>query len=356
MTPISKCIMALSDANGVSGFEDEVVDVIRAHAGDGVSIEEDTLRNVYLTPKRAGSQSGPTVLLDAHSDEVGFIIQAIKTNGLMKFLPMGGWIPHNAAAQKVRVRNRDGRYISGIISSKPPHFMSEADRSKPIAFENLYIDIGAASAKEVQEVYKIHVGAPVVPDVTCTFDSDMGTFMGKAFDNRIGCACVLETLKQLPGDLSCTVVGAIAAQEEVGTRGAQVTARRVKPDIAIVFEGTPADDTFTPEDEAQSVLLKGPQIRHVDKSMITHPRFARFACDVAESMGIPFQEAVRSGGGTNGAPIHLSNQGIPTIVIGTPVRYIHTHNCICKLQDFENAIKWALEIVKRIDADLLKGF
>lgn len=344
---------ALSNANGISGFEDEAVEEIIAQASPKLEVKEDNFRNLYLTRKNVDSDA-IKIMIDGHSDEVGFMIKAIKDNGLMKFLPVGGWIPHNAAAQKVRIRNANGDYISGIVSSKPPHFMSEAERKQTIEFDHLFIDVGATSRKEVEEVFQIEVGAPVVPDVSFEFNPLNETMIGKAFDNRIGCACVLETLKTLEEENSnANVIGTISAQEEVGLRGATITARNSLPDVAIVFEGTPADDSFTPADEAQAVLNKGPQIRHMDRSMISHPRFIQFARKIAREKNIPFQDAVRSGGGTNGGPIHLSSQGVPTIVIGIPVRYIHTHHAIATKADLDNGIQWAVEIIKALDKDVL---
>lgn len=120
--------------------------------------------------------------------------------------------------------------------------------------------------------------------------------LGKAFDCRLGCACVIETLKELKGQsLDVDVVGVFSTQEEVGTRGAQVAAQTVKPDIAIVFEGSPADDTFTPDYLIQTALGRGPMLRHIDAKMITNPRFIRYAIDLGEKLGIPVQQAVRTG-------------------------------------------------------------
>ena len=147
----------------------------------------------------------------------------------------------------------------------------------------------------------------------------------------------------------------LAAQEEAGCRGAEVTARTVKPQIAIVFEGCPADDTVVEDWLSQTGLRKGPMLRHLDARMITHPRFQRWALDLAEELGIPVQEAVRSGGATNGAPIHLSNQGVPCVVIGLPVRYIHSHYGFATLADFRHSVQLAVEMIRRIDARMIEA-
>ena len=184
------------------------------------------------------------------------------------------------------------------------------------------------------------MAAPVVPDVTFEYQEKHDLMIGKAFDCRLGCASILRTLDNLRDKtLNVDVTGAFAVQEEMGTRGATVTANTVKPDLAIVFEGCPADDTVAEPYMIQTAIHKGPMLRHIDARMITNPRFQRYALDLAEELGIPVQESVRTGGSTNGAPIHLSNQGVPVIVIGIPVRYIHTHYGIAAHSDVENAAR-----------------
>ena len=319
---------ALSNAKGAPGFEDEVLAVLRRY-GEGLgSFREDSLRNLYLS--RSGNQGGrPMVQLDAHTDEVAFMVQAVKPNGTLRFTTLGGWVPSNIPAHRVWVQTADGDYIPGVTASKPPHFMSEAER----------------------------MAAPVVPDVTFEYQEKHDLMIGKAFDCRLGCASILRTLDNLRDKtLNVDVTGAFAVQEEMGTRGATVTANTVKPDLAIVFEGCPADDTVAEPYMIQTAIHKGPMLRHIDARMITNPRFQRYALDLAEELGIPVQESVRTGGSTNGAPIHLSNQGVPVIVIGIPVRYIHTHYGIAAHSDVENAARLAAAILERMDAAQISRF
>jgi putative aminopeptidase FrvX len=173
------------------------------------------------------------------------------------------------------------------------------------------------------------MAAPVVPDVSFEYCENHDIMIGKAFDDRLGCAAIVSTLRELEGaELKVNVTGAFAVQEETGLRGATVTAQTVKPDIAIVFEGCPADDTFAEPYAVQTALKKGPMLRHFDARMITNPRFQRFALDTARKKGIPVQEAVRTGGATNGGVIHLIGQAVPVRVISIPASYIHTHYSI----------------------------
>ena len=262
---------ALSNAKGAPGFEDEVLTVLRRY-GEGLgSFREDSLRNLYLS--RSGNQGGrPMVQLDAHTDEVAFMVQAVKPNGTLRFTTLGGWVPSNIPAHRVWVQTAAGDYIPGVTASKPPHFMSEAERKAQPAVEDMSIDIGASSREEVLRDFRVRMAAPVVPDVTFEYQEKHDLMIGKAFDCRLGCASILRTLDNLRDKtLNVDVTGAFAVQEEMGTRGATVTANTVKPDLAIVFEGCPADDTVAEPYMIQTAIHKGPMLRHIDARMITNP-------------------------------------------------------------------------------------
>ncbi len=346
----------LSDANGISGFEDDVVAIAREYGKDLGELHEDKMRNLYITPP-TNRGNRPVVMIDGHSDEVGFMVQAIKPDGTLRFIQIGGWVNSNIPAHRVRVINSEGKEIIGVTSSKPPHYMTEAEKKAPLSMESMAIDIGAVDAKEVVEKYKINIGSPVVPDVDFQIIEESQLMIGKGFDCRLGCAATLKLLQELQTEeLAVDVIGSISVQEEVGVRGATVAANHVKPDIAIVFEGCPADDTLVEPYMVQTALRKGPMLRHIDARMITNPRYQRFALNLAAEHGIPVQSAVRTGGGTNGAPIALSNAGVPVIVIGIPVRYAHTHYGISSIEDYKNAIKLAKEVVKALNQGVVDSF
>ena len=349
-------IAAISNANGAPGFEDEVVNAILPYARELGETETDRMRNLFIRRKE-NKGNRPVVQLDAHSDEVGFMVQAICPNGTLRIIPLGGWVSHNVPAHKMWVRNREGAYIPGLTASKPPHFMTAQERSAPLEISSITVDVGATSREEAVEVFGVRIGEPVVPDVTFTYSEKSDLMVGKSFDCRLGCASIVRTLDMLQGEeLQVDVVGACAAQEEVGTRGAAVTAQVIQPDIAIIFEGCPADDTCVEPYMVQTAIKRGPMLRHMDARMITNPRYQRFALDLGEQLRIPVQDGVRTGGSTNGAPIHLSNGGVPCIVIGLPVRYIHTHYGIASYADYERAVRLAVELIRRLDADVVGGF
>ena len=348
-------IARLSNADGAPGFEDDVLEVLREDVGEKARVVEDSLRNLYFFPRTLDPQK-PTVLLDAHTDEVGLMVQAILPDGLLRFVPLGGWVAETLAAQMC-VFTHGRTVIPGIISNQPPHFMSSTERHAKLSMDQLFIDIGASSAEEASALFGVHIGAPVVPDVDFElFNQAKGIYRGKAFDNRLGCFLASELFLALAEmDLEVNVVAAFASQEEMGHRGVEVVARNVKPDVAICFEGCPCDDVPM-KDTSQTVLGKGPMLRHLDRGMITNPRFQYYALDLAKSLGIDVQEAVRSGGGTNGASIHLSNKGVPSIVMGVPVRYAHSHHGLFQWSDLKQAYELTLELLKRLKPEVINKF
>lgn len=347
-------VKELSEARGASGFEDEVLAVVRKYCSDFCRIEEDGMRNLYLYPlyNKGGR---PLVMLDAHSDEVGFMVQAVKPDGTLRFIPIGGWNEKALPSSKVQIATSFG-HICGVISAIPPHFLSAEQRKAPVSYDSLAIDVGATSAEEVKAL-GIEIGAPAVPLTPFEYDKNRGIMFGKAFDDRLGVAAVCETLKRLQKEpLNVDIVGVISSQEEVGERGIRAAMCNVKPDVAICFEGCPADDTFTPEYLIQDRLRGGVMLRHMDVSVICSPRFVAFAKNTAQEQGIKCQMAVRSGGGNNGAEIIMANGGTPVIVAGVPVRYIHTFNCIAAMEDVEANVELGVALCKGLGGDVICKF
>ena len=351
-------IAQLSDAFGPSGFEDDVLTVARQYAQGLGTIEEDCLRNLYIYRKE-NTGNKPVIMLDVHSDEVGFMVHSIKPNGTLRFVAIGGWRVATLPGSQVLVRTADGDYIPGIVASKPVHFMSAAERNGQAdnSISNLIIDIGARSYEEAVNDFRVRIGEPIVPLTHCTYDEKRDVLFGKAFDCRIGCAALLEALRRIQGqELACDVVGVFSSQEEVGDRGVRVSVNRVKPDLAIVLEGCPADDTFTEPYAIQTALKQGPMLRFMDTSVICSPRFQRYALDLAQEKGLAVQASVREGGGNNGAAIQLSNGGVPVIVAGVPVRYIHAMHCITSYADFEHTVNLTVELLRSLTPEIIAGF
>lgn len=344
-----------SDANATSGFEEEFVKLFKQKVANLANVEIDGMLNLYAA-KKENTNKRPVIQLDAHSDAVGFITQAVRPNGMLKFVPLGGWVKYNIPALKVKVRNRDGEYIPGVVATKPPHFMTAAERNNVPEVADMSIDVGSLSRDETINKFKIDTGCPIFVDVKCEYNEKTGLFFGKDFDDRFGAGAMIDVLDNLKGqNTNLDVVAALSAQEEVGLRGAYVTARKVKPDLCIVLESCPADDTFEPDWLSQTGLKRGPMLRDMDTTFLPNPKFQQYACQLADKNGIPYTRSVRTGGGQDGAAIYYEN-GAPTIVIGIPVRYEHSPYCFSAYHDFKASVDLATAIIRDMTEEKLASF
>jgi endoglucanase len=273
-------------------------------------------------------------------------------DGLIKFLTLGGWWAHTLLAKRVRIRTREGVEIPGVIGAKPPHFLSEAERDKVMKIEDMFLDIGARNAGEVA-AFGVRLGDAIVPDSPFVRMRNPDLLLSKAFDDRVGLALVVQAgMETMNRSHPNTLIFAGTVQEEMGMRGAKAAASATAPDLAIVIEGSPADDLpGTSSRERQGAIGSGPQIRFIDSSAILNRRFTEFVLETAEKNSIPFQVAVRRKGGTDAAPIHLHASGVPTVVIGIPSRYVHTHNTIIDISDYLGALKLLHKLIEVIDGE-----
>lgn len=334
-----------SNACAVSGFEDEVRRLVcRELQGCG---EIHTAISGNVMCERKGS--GPAVALVAHMDEVGFMVQGVTDDGFLLLVPLGGWWNHTLPSQRMWVLARGGRRIPGQVGTKPPHLLPEAQRKQVLPDDALFVDVGASARSEV-EALGIFPGCVVAPDVCFQSLAVPHRWMGKAFDNRAGVYCMIEAMKRIAAEgASCTVRAIGTVQEEVGTRGARAMLPGSVPDLAIILEGPPADDTHGQSPVCrQGVLGKGVQVRLYDPTNITPPALAEFVLDLAAERGIACQPAVRRTGGTDAAASYPQWNGIPAIVFGVPTRYIHSHNGIIDDRDLEACVDLTCTVVQQL--------
>ena len=344
---IVRLLADLSDAKAPSGFEDAAIDIVRDFVEPFATVEVNSLRCAFVTPKNFSGEK-PVVMLDAHGDEVGMMVMSVRDNGCLSFVTLGGINDAVLTGEKVYVHTVDGSWIPGVIGLKPPHFMSAAEKASG-AHGELLIDVGATSRADAIENFGVAVGEPVVFATQTEYDAKHRIAFGKAFDCRVGVVAMLLALRELAEmDLDVDVVAALSSQEEVGDRGIASSVRRFEPAVCYMFEGAPADDTFTQSCDIQCALHKGPMFRHYDCCMITNPRYQRFVLDVAKREGIPAQQAVRTGGGTNAGTAHMMGNGIPCVVSGVPTRYIHAGCAIAAIDDVENSARLAVEVMKSL--------
>ncbi len=334
----------LADASGVSGFEDDVRNIMMDELkGQVDELEVDTLGNMIAT--RYGSPDGKKIMLAAHMDEIGLMVRYIDKNGFIKFSKIGGINDQMLLNQEVTIHTSNGD-ITGVIGSKPPHRMKEAERKKIIDYENMFIDIGVSDREEAEKIVKL--GDTITIDQE--FVSLGNLYKGKALDNRIGCAVLVEVMKK--AKTNATIYGVGTVQEEVGLKGARTAAFKLNPDMALALDVTIAGDhPGIKEEDAPAKLGKGPGIILTDASgrgLITHPMVKELLINAAEEEGIPYQLEVSEGGTTDATAIHLTREGIPTGVISPPSRYIHTPVSVIDMVDVENAVKLILAVLERM--------
>lgn len=344
----------LTQAHAVPAHEEEVRELfVRKLEGLG-SFSTDRLGSVFCE----GRGEGPRVLVAGHMDEIGFLVQHITAEGFLQLVPVGGWWTHSLLSQRLEVKTSQGRKIIGVVASKPPHHLPESERDRVMSIDQLYVDVGADSREEVGSALGIRVGDPVAPVSEFTALEHEGRFLAKAFDNRVGMAAAIQAGSRLLGeDLPNRLIVGGTVQEEVGLRGARTAAVHVRPEVAIVLEGPPADDApGMPRGACQGRLGGGVQIRLFDPTAIANPRLARFAQEVAREEGIAHQVTVRRSGGTDAGSLHLAGEGVPTVVLGVPARYIHSHNGIIDIRDQLAALKLVMAMVRRLDRQTVDGF
>ncbi|HTX61013.1 MAG TPA: M42 family metallopeptidase [Methanobacterium sp.] len=334
----------LSNAPGISGFEDEVRDLmiseIKGHVDE---INVDPLGNMIAVKK--GNPSSKKIMLAAHMDEIGLMVRFIDKEGFIKFSTIGGISDQMLLNQSVCIKSEKGDVI-GVIGSKPPHKMKESERKEVVKYDNMFIDIGAKNREEAEEM--VDVGDPII--IRQEFEElRNGLVKGKALDNRVGCAILIEVLKR--AETNATIYGVGTVQEEVGLKGAKTSAFSINPDMALALDVTiSGDHPGIKEEDAPAKAGKGPVIVLTDSSgrgLISHPTVKKLLISTAEEEEIPYQLEVGEGGTTDATAIHLTRAGIPTGVISPASRYIHTPVSVVCVDDVVSAVELILAVLKK---------
>jgi tetrahedral aminopeptidase len=310
----------LSEAYGPSGREEQVARVIRDEIKNYVDeTYTDHLGNLYAVRKGTGAK----IMIAAHMDEIGMIVTFIDENGFLRFSNVGGLNIHVLVGQRVIFENG----TVGTIG------MEKLDDIKKLALDKLYIDIGAKDREEARQ--KVRVGDIATYHREATPAGNR--LIGKAMDNRAGCAVLVKALQELKSTDN-EIYAVFTAQEEVGLRGSRTSSYRIDPDLGLALDVTLVGDT--PEAPTMDVSLgKGPAVKVKDASVICHPRLKDALIDTAEAGNIPYQLEVLTAGGTDAGAIHLTKEGIPAGVISVPCRYVHTPGEMVDLGDMENAVR-----------------
>ncbi len=342
------------DAAAPSGFEREAYRVMEEHLKDvSDEITKDNLGSLIAIKK--AKEDSPKVMLAGHLDEIGFMVTSIDKDGYVKFATLGGWWSQVMLAQRMEIVDRIGKRHPAIVGCKAPHSLKPEERSKPVDINTMFLDLGVSSKEEVEKL-GIEIGDFIVPH--CEF-MQMGNpkyLLAKAFDNRIGCYIAAEVMVRLKNEsLNVNLYSVGTVQEEVGTRGAFTSAYKINPDIGFALDVGLANDFPSKDDSGfNGKLGDGPQITLFDAGLIAHQALRDFVVDTAKECEIKFQYAGMKGGGTDGGPIHRAHDGAPTLSIGIPTRYIHSNVGILHIDDVENAISLIVEVVKKLDKELVE--
>jgi endoglucanase len=341
----------LVDCHGAPGFEDQVSTVMARYLKGVGPISKDRLGSFICEKK--GSSAGPRIMLAGHLDEVGFMVKSVTKEGFVKFLPLGGWWGHVVLGQRLIIKTRKGDVV-GVVGSKPPHELLDEDRKKVIEIKQMFIDVGATSDWDVKKKLDIRPGDPILPDSSFTVMANPNLLLAKAWDNRIGCALAAETVRRLQGQAHPNTVYAVATvQEEVGLRGAQTSAFKVQPDAAFALDVGIAHDT--PGTEGDEKLGGGPLIVVYDATCIPNRGLLDLTIDTAKKLKIDLQFESVERGGTDAGRIHVTGEGVPSLSMGVPARYIHSHVSIIDRRDYEATVKLLVALVKRLDKKTVAG-
>lgn len=328
---MNELLKQLTEAVGVSGAEHEVRILIRELIEPHVDEwRVDSMGNLIALKKGTG-ELDLKVLVDAHMDEVGLIVTGYDSNGTLKFDTIGSFDDRALLGKVVQVGSKK---LAGVIGAAPVHLLNATQRRTIMKRDSMRIDIGAKDKDTASAKVKIGERAAFVTE----YEELGATALGKAFDDRVGCAVLVELLRKKP--FLFDLYASFTVQEEVGLRGAAVVGYDIEPDVALVLECTPAYDFPNKNDVSPNVALgKGPSLYVMDRGTIQDPRLVAHLTKTASENDIPYQIRQPGGGGTNTSALQKVHGGVPAATIAVPGRYPHTPSMMICLDDYENVIR-----------------
>ena len=346
----AQLLETLSEAPGPSGFEEEVRRVVVAeYTKLGASIEYDGLGSVLAV--LPGAVAGPRIMVTAHLDEVGLMVQHVTPDGFLRAKALGGILDQALPDQRWTVMGRSGP-VTAVSGLRTIHVMSAAQRGVLWSLEDTFFDVGAASRDEVERM-GIRPGDAMAP-LSDFHVMANGRYAGKAWDDRVGLGVMIAAARRIRAEgikLPATVVWVATTQEEIGLRGAQTAVQKARPDLGISIEaGVSADYPAIAPTQAQERLGGGPGIFLLDSSMIPNRKLRDFFFDVAEQVKVPLQPNVLTGYGEDGAEIQRFDSGRPSVNMTVPTRYLHGHTGIIQRSDVDRAVELLIHVLSRLDA------
>lgn len=334
-------IREISAIPGISGREDAVREYIISKIDGYAEYHTDALGNLIVF-KKGKKPANKKVMLDAHMDEVGFIITGITSDGCLRFAKVGGVDTRVALGRSVKVGENA---VSGVLGAKPIHLLDKDEEAKMPKNDDLYIDIGASSREEAEKY--VSLGDAAWFD-TSFFEMGDGFIKSKALDDRVGCAVLIEMIRS---EIEYDAWFSFSVQEEVGLRGAGPAAFTIAPDYSIAVETTTAADITGVKDEKRVCLCgEGAAISFMDRTTVYNRELFKRAFEVAAENNIPCQVKTYVSGGNNSGSIHKTRSGVKALTVSVPCRYLHSPSCVIKYSDAENC----LELLKVLAAELAK--
>ncbi len=340
----------LTEINGISGHEGQVRIFLKKQFSEVVGpsdLSYDGLGSIIA--KKTGLADGPKIMISGHMDEVGMIVTKITDEGYLHFQTIGGWWSQVMLAEQFTVTTSKGQVFHAVMGSKPPHLLSPDELKIPASIDEMYLDLGVKDKAEAEKL-GIEIGNMIAPYIEFRELANPKYLLGKAWDNRIGCAIVVEVLKRLKNEAHPNIVyGVGSVQEEIGLRGAKTSAQMINPDICLALDVGIAKDT--PGTDMSVKLGAGPGILVYDSALIGHLGLREFVVQVSKEEQIPYQLDFLKHGGTDAGTASLTNNGVPSMSFCLPTRYIHSHTSILHRDDYENAIKLIVAVIKKMDRD-----
>jgi endoglucanase len=342
---------AYAAIDGVAGYEQAVVARLR---DDLAPLVDDAFVDPFgnLVGTRHGPEGAPTLMVAAHSDEIGGVVKAVEPDGMLRFERLGGVIETLLVGRAVRIRGH-----RGVIGSKAGHITAPAERLTVPPLRDLYVDLGVDSAEEIAAL-GVGVGDPIAYDAPMRALANPDRLSGKALDNRVGCALVVELARALVGiPLGCTLHLVVTTQEEVGLRGARIVTHRLDPDAAIVVDTMPSGgtpDVSATRDLPVRIGL-GPVVTLVSQSggggAIGQPAMRDLLLGAATELGLPHQRGIFYGGNSDAAAVHLVRSGVPTGIVNIARRYAHSPVETLDINDAVGALALIEAVVRRFSAE-----
>ena len=351
MTITNELLEELTNAYGPSGFEGPVRDIMRRELGPlSDHVEVDGIGS--LIARKNGTSDSPRIMIAAHMDEVGLMVKYVTDEGYIKFQTLGGWLDSAMVGQRWVILTQKGP-VHGITGMKTVHVMTPEERTAGFKRDDMFLDVGAKNKEHAEVLLGIRPGDPIAPDSKFEALNGSDYLLGKAWDDRVGLAIMIEVMRSIQeSPIQGTLFAVSTVQEEVGLRGAKTSSFLVNPGIGINIEsGVAADYPGITQDEAQERLGNGPGIFLHDTTMLPNLKLRDLVIEVAEKNNIPLQFEVLAGYGEDGAEMQRAFGGAPVVNVSVPVRYLHTHNGIIHRRDIDQTAQLVARLVQRLDHD-----